>query len=176
MAFKRDRRPMRSVWAEPSGAVVVLVAAVRRVAREGVKQLKSVVDDYEFDRSRWSAGPRRAVALIGLRVRVECVFILPVALVPGECEVRIDTCRGWGCWLAGGGIDCEDPEDVMRLAFEDQRQLLSEVVLEALMGRHRFRTLRGLSELRRRYRAGGFVYRAGTDGLRVCFTAEMEAW
>ncbi|MBL7132708.1 MAG: hypothetical protein ISS78_01290, partial [Phycisphaerae bacterium] len=150
--------------------------AVRTAAQAGAKRLKSGVDDYEYDCSRWSAGPRKATAIIGLRVRVECVFALPVAAVAGDLELRIDTSRGWGCWLYGPGLDHEDPEDVMRLAFEDQRQLLSQLVLEALIGRYRFRTLSGLGRLTKRYRAGDYAYRPAAGGLMVSLTAEMEAW
>ncbi len=162
----------------PAGtaAADALVAAVRAAAKDGAKRLKAVVDDYDFDCSRWSAGPRRATALIGLRVWVECVFPLPVAAVPADYQVRIDTSRGWGCWVGGPGAEYEDGDDVMRLAFEDQTQLLSELVLEALIGHYRFRTLAGLGRLSKRYRAGDYVYRAVAGGLMVSFTAEMEAY
>lgn len=175
MTFEADNR---SRWGRPpaTSAVDVLVAAVRAAARDGAKRLTSVVDDYTYDSSRWSAGPRKATALIGLRVRVECVFPLPVAAVPADCQVRIDTSRGCGCWFSGGGTDDEDPEDVMHLAFGDQKELLSELVLEGLIGRHAFRTLSGLGRLSRCYRAGDYVYRAVVGGLMVSLTAEMEAY
>ncbi len=175
MGFETNNR---SVWGRrppATSAVDALVAAVRAAARDGAKRLKSVVDDYEYDCSRWSAGPRKATALIGLRVRVECVFPLPVAAVPADCRVWIDTSCGCGCWFSGGGTDDEDPEDVMRLAFDDQKQLLSELVLEGLIGRHAFRTLSGLGRLSKCYRAGDYVYRAVVGGLTVSLTAEMEA-
>ena len=189
MGFETNNR---SLWGRPAAtsAVDALVAAVRAAAKDGAKRLKSVVDDYEYDSSRWSAGPRKATALIGLRVRVECVFPLPVVGLPAgtspsepaarpfgaDCELRIDTSRGWGCWLGRPGIDDQDPDDVMRLAFEDQKQLLSRLVLEPLIGHYRFRTLSGLSGLSKRYRAGDFVYRPVAGGLVVSFTAEMEAY
>lgn len=152
------------------------VRAIRHAAEAGDKRLKSVVDDYEYDSSRWSAGPRKATALIGLRVRVECVFPLPVAAVPADCQVRIDTACGCGCWFSGGDIDDEDPEDVMKLAFEDQKQLLSEIVLEGMIGRHAFRTLSGLGRLSKRYRASDYSYRVTAAGVMVSLIAEMEAY
>ena len=176
MAFEpKNCHPLRP---RPPGAAAVdsVVAAVRAAAKDGPKRLKSVLDDYEFDCSRWSAGPRKATALIGLRVRVECIFPLPVAAVPEDCELRINTSCGWGCWLSHPGTDQEDPDDLMRLAFQDQRQLLSQLVLEALIGRHRFRTLSGLGRLSKRYRAGDYAYRPVAAGLMVSFTAEMEAY
>lgn len=152
------------------------LSAIRAAAKDGPKRLKKVVDDYEYDGSRWSAGLRKAVALIGLRVRVECTFPLPVAEKPDDCELRIDTSRGWGCWLGRPGIDDEDPEDVMRLAFEDQDKLLQGFVLESLIGHYSFRTLSGLGKLTKRYRAEDFVYRMTIEGLMVSFVAEMEAY
>ena len=152
------------------------LGAVRQAAKNGSKRLISVVDDYEYDSSRLSSGPRKATALIGLRVRVECLFMLPVSDMPEVCSVRIDTTRGGGCWFRGQGVEDEDSEDVMRLAFEDRDKLLSALVLEKLIGHYSFRTLHGLGVLSKRYRADDFAYRATPAGLMVSFVAEMEAY
>ena len=151
------------------------IQAIRQAAKDGEKILKAVVDDYEYDSSRWSAGARKATALIGLRVRVECVFLLPVSAIPTGHDLQIDTALGRGCWLRGPGID-DDPADVMRLAFENQDKLLSEIVLEKLIGGYSFRSLRGLGVMSKRYRATDYAYRAGTDGLMVSFVAELESY
>jgi len=152
------------------------VHAIRRAAENGEKRLKSVVDDYEYDCSCWSAGPRKATELIGLRVRVECDFLLPVNAIPPGYEVKIDTAIGRGCWLSLAGTDDEDPEDVMRLAFEGQREIVSGIVLEGLIGRHAFKTLSGLGRLAKRYRASDYTYRAVNGGLMVSLVAELEAY
>lgn len=150
------------------------VATIRAAAKDGVRRLKTVVDDYDFDCSRWAAGPRKATAIIGLRVWVECTFALPPA--PPDYELRIDTSHGGGCWLTGPGIDDDDPDDVMLLAFEGQDRLLQQLTLEALIGRYNFRTLSGLGRLSKRYRADDYTYRVTPAGVTVSFVAEMEAY
>lgn len=156
------------------GAFVAAVRGAALNAHSHAHKLLKVVDDYDYDCSRWSAGPRKATAIIGLRVRVECTFPLPPA--PADYELRIDTSHGGGCWLTDPGIDDEDPDDVMRLAFEGQDRLLQQLTLGAVIGRYKFRTLSGMGSLSKRYRADDYTYRVTPTGVTVSFIAEMEAY
>lgn len=159
-----------------SEVVEDFLEALRVAAGDGSVQLDSVVDDYLFDCSRWSAGKRRPAAIIGLRLRVVCTFIVPVAAIPEGFALLIDTSHSLGGWLIEPGGDDDDGLDVMRLAFEDQDQLIARSIHDALSAQHEFKTLHGLERLKRRYGVCDFTYRLTADGLAASFIAEMEAW
>ena len=163
-------------FTDDGGVVEDFLEALRTAAGDGGVQLDSVVDDYLFDSSRWSAGPRRPVAIVGLRLRVVCTFTVPTAAIPEGFALLIDTSHGLGSWLIEPGGTDDDGLDVMRLAFEGRDQLIARGVHDALSAQRNFQTLHGLARLKRRYGVCDFAYRLTAGGLAVSFTAEMEAW
>ena len=156
-------------------AVEMFLAAVRTAAMEGTRRVLSVADDYEFDRSRWAAGPRRTLKLIALRVAVECSFALPLQALPPSTRLSIDPSRGGGCWLVGPGTDDQAGDDVMLLALAEREELLNRLVWGAAVERYSFATRTGFREMPKRYRLCQFTYWCGASGLTVCFVAELEA-
>jgi len=155
------------------------ILAVRRAASEGRRRLlRPVRCDYETREFRGRGG-RITIGqfLIALSAESRVSFILPMRELPEGLDVFIDTRRGLGCWLCGAGIDSDDPLDVMELALARAPEgELSDYVLPELLGRHRFKTTRGLDELSRCCDVQGFRYAVTAGGVMVTFVVELEAY
>ena len=87
--------------APASGKSRALPDPVTRAVLNARVRLLRVNDVYEFDRSRWAAGPRRATQLVHLTAAAQCELDLPRCCRPEALADELDDCRdAWGALLA----------------------------------------------------------------------------
>ncbi len=119
--------------------------AIRDAAENATIRKLKVEDDYEYDSSSLTDGPRKVIQLIGLSANLTITFTLSMSECPSGCVLAMLSSERYLVYDELGGVP---PQDLFHDTFGEDKLMLKAMVLAEIKEQGILETEVGLSLLK----------------------------